>query len=64
MKRDLIPVTVRIPKKDLSRLLRAHPEVETQSELIRKLLEDELERLKSWAVHKAMVGKLTSDDIE
>lgn len=59
-----MPITVRISYGDLRSLLKAHPETSTQSELIRKLLEEELERIKSWRVHSEVAGTLTSEDIK
>ena len=63
-KENLVPITVRVPRKDIRHLLRAHPEASNQSELIRKLIEQELERIKSWEAHLKMIGTLTSEDIE
>ena len=63
-KESLVPITIRISHGDLRNLLRAHPEISTQSELIRNLIENELERIKSWKVHADVVGTLTSKDIE
>jgi hypothetical protein len=61
---SLVPVTVRIPHRDLRSLLKAYPEIPTQSELIRRLLENELERIRSWEVHAGLEGTLTPEDIE
>ena len=64
LRKSLVPITIRISYGDLRSLLKAHPEISTQSELIRKLLEEELERIKSWKTHKEIAGTLTSEDIE
>ncbi len=63
-KENLIPITVRVPKRDIKNLLKAHPEILTQSELMRILLEQELERVKSWQAHHEISGTLGAHDIE
>lgn len=61
---QLVRLTTWVSKKNLKFLMKKKGEKYTQSEILRRLLDDEAERIKSWEVHKKLYGILKPEDFD
>ncbi|MBI2340170.1 MAG: hypothetical protein HYU99_07400 [Deltaproteobacteria bacterium] len=60
----LIRVTAWVPRKNLALLLKKQKKKTNQSRVIRTLIDDEVERLRSWQAHAPLYGIAGEKDID
>ncbi|GEM_PF-2302288 len=61
-KEKLVRVTAWIPQKKLRSLMALKKDKHSQSEILRFLIDEELERMRSWKAHKKLYGVASASD--
>ncbi len=63
-KEELLRVTAWIPKKKLKALMKEKGKKYSQSEILRMLIDNELERIRSWKAHDQLYGIAKPEDFD